>query len=137
MVARCRTKGLDVEQQDALAALSAECAGSSVGAVVAAQVIEHLPYPDLNALLRETSRVLIPGGIAILETVNPHNPQALKHFWLDPTHQHPLFPEVVLTLLRLSGFAEGYIWHPQGGDDPERNRADQPDYVIVATSPHP
>ena len=134
MVRRCQEKGLPVELGDGVATVSSASPGS-LGAVVAAQVIEHLPYAELVEFLRALRRTLAPGGIAILETVNPHAPQALKHFWVDPTHQHPLFPEVVLALLHLTGFAEAYIWFPLGSGDFERDHAEQPDYVIVGTVP--
>jgi SAM-dependent methyltransferase len=132
MVQRCRAKGLTrVEVGDGAGYLERLDAGS-VGAVFAAQVIEHLPYDDLLRFLRACHRALKPGGIVIMETVNPHAPQALKQFWIDPTHQHPLFPEIVLALCRLTGYASGYIWHPQGSGDPDRDRGQQPDYAVVA-----
>jgi SAM-dependent methyltransferase len=134
MVRHCQDKGLDVRDGDALAAVTDVAAGA-LGSIVAAQVIEHLPYAELTAFFRAARVALVPGGVVLLETVNPHHPQALKHFWIDPTHQHPLFPEVVLTLLRLSGFAQGYIWYPAGSGDPERDRVEQPDFSIVATTP--
>jgi SAM-dependent methyltransferase len=133
MVNRCLEKGLAVELGDGVAAVRHASPGS-LGAVVAAQVIEHLPYSELVAFLRALRTALAPGGITILETVNPHAPQALKQFWIDPTHQHPLFPEVVLALLQFSGFAEAYIWFPLGSGDFERDHGEQPDYVIVATT---
>jgi SAM-dependent methyltransferase len=132
MVQRCRAKGLTrVEVGDGAGYLERLDAGS-IGAVFAAQVIEHLPYDDLLRFLRACHRALKPGGIVIMETVNPHAPQALKQFWIDPTHQHPLFPEIVLALCRLTGYASGYIWHPQGSGDPDRDRGQQPDYAVVA-----
>jgi SAM-dependent methyltransferase len=133
MIEHCQAKGLQrVEVGDAVRYLEG-LADGSLGAVFAAQLIEHLPYPELLLLLRNVSAKLAPGGVAILETVNPHAPQALKHFWIDPTHEHPLFPETVLALCRLTGFSRAYVWHPQGTGDPGRDRAEQLDYAIVAT----
>ena len=68
----------------------------------------------------------------MVETVKPHAPQALKNFWIDPTHRHPLFPETVIALSGLTGFAGAYVWHPQGSGDPDRDRIQQPDYAVVA-----
>lgn len=136
MASHCAAKGLSVEAGDGILKLQNARPGS-LGAVVAAQVVEHLPYAHLLAFLHAVQAALKPGGITILETVNPHSPQAFKHFWVDPSHQHPLFPEVMLQLLRLSGFAEGYVWFPLGSGDPVRDHAEQPDYVIVATTAIP
>jgi SAM-dependent methyltransferase len=135
MVEHCLAKGLErVQVADGVGYLE-EAQPGSLGAVFAAQVIEHLPYPALLRLLRAARRALAPGGLVVLETVNPHAPQALKHFWIDPTHQHPLFPEVVVALCRLTGFAGAYVWHPQGGGDPDRDRIEQLDYAVVAEAP--
>jgi SAM-dependent methyltransferase len=135
MVEHCRDKGLErVQVADAVDYLEATEAGS-LGAVFAAQVIEHLPYPSLLRFLRASRRALAPSGLLVAETVNPHAPQALKHFWIDPTHQHPLFPEVMVALCRLTGFAAAFVWHPQGSGDPDRDRAEQLDYAVVAEAP--
>jgi SAM-dependent methyltransferase len=131
MIQRCREKGLDeVQVADAVEFLR-EAPRGSLGSIVALQVIEHLPYAVLLAFIDESLAVLRPGGRLIVETVNPHSPGALRAFWTDPTHQHPLYPEVVLSLCRLAGFDSGYIWHAQGTGDPVRDRAEQPDYTVV------
>jgi SAM-dependent methyltransferase len=131
MVDRARQHGLDVQESDAVTYLTA-LDDHVLGAIFAAQLIEHLAYDDLLQLFRVARDKLVPGGILVMETINPHAPQALKHFWIDPTHRHPLFPEVVLGLCRLIGFAEGYVWYPQGTGDPDRDRRSQMDYAIVA-----
>lgn len=131
MVARCLEKGLDVTQTNAVAALSDAVEGS-VGAVFAAQVIEHLPYPQLLGFLAAAKHALRDDGVLIVETVNPHSPQGLKHFWVDPTHQHPLFPETVLSLCYFSGYSEAFCWYPQGTGHPDADRLTQLDYAIVA-----
>jgi SAM-dependent methyltransferase len=134
MIKRARTRGFDVHQADAIAYLEG-LAVASLGAVFAAQMIEHLPYQTLVRFLRAARTALTPGGLLIMETVNPHAPQALKHFWIDPTHQHPLFPEVVVGFCQLTGFSKAYIWYPQGTGDPERDRQEQADYAVLAEAP--
>jgi 2-polyprenyl-3-methyl-5-hydroxy-6-metoxy-1,4-benzoquinol methylase len=134
MVERARGSGLEVEEADAVTYLDA-LPDQSVGAIFAAQVIEHLSYDDLLRFLRAARDKLSPGGILTMETVNPHAPQALKHFWIDPTHRNPLFPETVLALCRLTGFAQGYIWYPQGTGDLDRDRSQQLDYAVVTEAP--
>jgi SAM-dependent methyltransferase len=131
MVERCLAKGLEVTCGDAVRYLEGSDEGS-LGAVFAAQVIEHLPYTELLRFLRTVLAKLRPEGVVVMETVNPHSPQALKHFWIDPTHQHPLFPEIVLALCRLTGYGSGYIWYPGGSGDPQRDRVEQLDYAVVA-----
>ena len=97
--------GLDVVQGDLIEFLrSTEPAG--VGGVFAAQVAEHLPPPALEALLSEAHRVLKPGGLLLLETVNPRSVTGfLEVFNRDLTHQKPLHPETLSFLAAVAGFA--------------------------------
>jgi SAM-dependent methyltransferase len=131
MVTRARAKGLEVEQGDAVEYLE-NLPDRSLGAIFAAQVVEHLPYAQLIAFMRLAEQKLQPGGRLIVETVNPHAPGALKNFWLDLTHQHPIFPEVLLTLCRGIGFDSAYVFHPGASGDAEVDRQHAGDYAIVA-----
>jgi SAM-dependent methyltransferase len=131
MVARARAKGLEVEHGDAVEFLE-RLADGSQGAVFAAQVVEHLPYERLLGFLRQSFRVLVARGLLIAETVNPHSPSALKNFWFDPTHQHPVFPEVLLTLCRSIGFEHAYVFHPGATGDFDRDREQAGDYALIA-----
>jgi SAM-dependent methyltransferase len=132
MVARCREKGHEVELVDAATALNALPDGSLPGAF-AAQLVEHLSPTALTELIQLIGRKLAPGGVAVLETVNPHNPAALKAFWTDTTHHHPLFPEVLLALCRLAGFGSGNITFPSATDDFDHDIYANRDYAVVAT----
>jgi hypothetical protein len=136
MVARCKSKGHDVVLGDASSYLG-EQADASVPAAFAAQVIEHVPHAELNEMLTLLHAKLAPGGIAVLETVNPHSPAALKAFWTDTTHQHPLFPEVTLALCRLAGFDSGEVMFPGGSGDFERDIYASRDYAVVARKAPP
>jgi SAM-dependent methyltransferase len=133
MVARCREKGHQVELSTAGAHLE-RLPEASLGAVFSAQVLEHLPYADLRHFLQLARSRLRPGGIMVAETVNPHAPHALKTFWVDPTHQHPLFPEVLLVLCRLSGFASAYAYHPLGSGHVDDDRLRESEYAVVASA---
>ena len=130
MVAVARAKGHAVTEAD-LNQFMTDREPGSLGGVIASEVIEHLPYAELLRFLELAHSRLAPGGIAILETVNPHSLTAAKGFWLDPTHQHPLFPEVVLVLCRIMGFADGYVFHPTGVGDFELDRLSQAAYAAV------
>jgi glycosyltransferase involved in cell wall biosynthesis/2-polyprenyl-3-methyl-5-hydroxy-6-metoxy-1,4-benzoquinol methylase len=134
MVRRARDKGHKVENADALEYLR-DLEDGSVPAVFAAQLVEHLPSGLLVEFLQLARRKLAPGGTAILETVNPHMPAALKAFWVDPTHQHPLFPEVLLAHCRFAGFASGRVTFPGGTGEFEYDVYHCPDYAVVCTAP--
>ncbi|MBW3653722.1 MAG: methyltransferase domain-containing protein [Actinobacteria bacterium] len=131
MVARCREKGLDVELADAASYLRG-LDDDSVPAIFAAQVVEHLSASQLTELLSLIERKLVPGGLAILETVNGHNPAALKAFWTDTTHHHPLYPEVLLALCRLAGFESGEVRFPQETGDFNADVYANRDYAVYA-----
>jgi O-antigen chain-terminating methyltransferase len=133
MVERCREKGLDVVQSD-ISSWLAKQRDESIGAVVAAQVVEHLTYEELTELLRLIRAKLTKGGIAVLETVNPHALAPFKMFWLDLTHKVPIFPEVLVTLTRIEGFAAAYVLFPHGTGDYEHDRVTALEYAVVATS---
>ena len=105
---------------------------ASLGAIFSAQFIEHLPAGLLPELLEIARTKLLPDGVFIAETVNPHSPRALKAFWIDPTHQHPLFPETMLALCRLTGFEEGEIVFPLGSGDLETDLRLCGEYAVVA-----
>jgi len=104
MVAFARGEGLDVRQEDLLDALAATADGS-LGAITALQVVEHLPPPVLTRFLAGAARALRPGGLLILETINPASPAALRHYFADLTHAQPLVPETLELLARHAGFA--------------------------------
>jgi hypothetical protein len=57
----------------------------------------------------------VPGGLLIAEVPNAKNLRvASGTFWIDPTHQRPLFPELLLFLATEVGFkkSEGrYVNH--------------------------
>jgi O-antigen chain-terminating methyltransferase len=102
----CRLKGLDVTRGDLLAFLRAEPDGA-LGGVFAAQVAEHLPPAVLHEALREAHRVLWPGGLLVLETVNPRSVTGfLEVYNRDLTHERPLHPETLSFLAAACGFTD-------------------------------
>jgi SAM-dependent methyltransferase len=100
----CLENGLAFEHNDLLKFLEAR-ADQSVGAFTMFQVLEHLPFPVLMEVLRNIRRTLVPGGLLIAEVPNAKNLRvASGTFWIDPTHQRPLFPELLLFLATEIGF---------------------------------
>ncbi len=104
MVQLCRDRGLEAEAGDLFAVLAGLPEGS-LGGVVSFHVIEHLPAPALDRLVRLAYRALRPGGVLILETPNPLSVVvAARNFWLDPTHVRPVHPESLKLMYELAGF---------------------------------
>ena len=132
MVARCREKGHQVSQGNLLDALEAAPPGS-LGCIFTAQVIEHLDAEQLQRFMELSAQGLREGGQLIMETVNPHCAEALKAFWVDPTHRQPLFPETMLALCQLAGFRSAHVFCPLGEGDWEADRLVRGEYAIVAT----
>ena len=104
--AECRESGLLIEEKDLLDFLETR-PDQSVGAFTLFQVLEHLPFPVLVEVLRHIRRTLVPGGLLIAEVPNAKNLRvASGTFWIDPTHQRPLFPELLLFLATEVGFSK-------------------------------
>ena len=104
MVALCRQQGLAVEGHDAIAALR-HCADASLGMVSALHLVEHLPFDVLTELVRESQRVLRPGGFLLMETPNAENLLVgANDFYTDPTHQRPIPANLLRFLPEQQGF---------------------------------
>jgi SAM-dependent methyltransferase len=131
MAAGARAAGVEVEVADALDVLRST-PEAALGAITAMHVIEHLTAEQLDELLALARTRLRPGGRLIAETINPHAPHALKTFWVDPTHQHPVFPEVALIRAAAAGFGSAFVMHPRGERVIERDRFRQDAYALVA-----
>jgi O-antigen chain-terminating methyltransferase len=100
---RCRARGLDVIEIDALKYLRG-LPDNSLGAVTGFHIIEHLQIEVLVSLLDEIVRVLQPGGLVIFETPNPENVLVGSNFfYFDPTHRNPVPSLLVKFLLESRG----------------------------------
>ena len=65
-----------------------------------------MQFSDLQLLVQEALRVLKPAGLLILETPNPENiTVGTVNFYLDPTHQRPIPPQLLSFLPEYYGFA--------------------------------
>lgn len=104
MVRLARENDRPVERGDALEQLGAQPEGSW-DAISAFQFVEHLTPDALMRLLRDARRALRPGGVLVLETLNPATFMALKWFHFDPTHERLVFPQVLELMMETAGFA--------------------------------
>jgi O-antigen chain-terminating methyltransferase len=109
MVEVCRAKGLDVVETDALGGLESAADGS-LGGIFAAQVVEHLDPSYLMRLIDVAALKLRPGGVIVLETINPACWAAFFDSYIrDLTHVRPIHPETLQYLLRASGLRDVQI----------------------------
>jgi O-antigen chain-terminating methyltransferase len=136
MAAYARGEGLDVQHEDLFAALAAT-PDSSLGAITALQVVEHLPPAALLRFLTEALRALRPGGLLVAETINPATPAALRHYFADLTHSQPLVPDTLELLARQAGFGETEIrFMNEPEQHPDRRISEQLfaplDYALIA-----
>lgn len=105
MLQACREKNLNVETADAVTYMKGLTA-SSLCIVSAFHVAEHLPFEVLQQLVQQALRLLVPGGLLILESPNPENiTVGTSSFYLDPTHQRPIPPELLSFLPEHYGFS--------------------------------
>jgi len=103
-IALCQAGGLDAEKADLFAYLAALPDGS-LGGVVCCQVAEHLPPARLPEMIRLIHAKLRTGGLVAIETPNPECLAIFAtHFYIDPTHRHPIPPVLASFYLEEAGF---------------------------------
>lgn len=103
-IALCRSNGLDAEKADLFTYLSA-LPDASLGGIVCCQVVEHLPRPRVPEMIRLAHAKLRDGGLLAIETPNPECLAIFAtHFYLDPTHEHPIPPALANFYLEEAGF---------------------------------
>ena len=104
MLSECRKIGLDVETADAIKYLG-QLPNESQVVVSGFHLVEHIDFDDLLSLVDEALRVLVPGGLLILETPNPENlVVGSTSFYLDPTHVKPLPPSLLAFIPEYFGY---------------------------------
>ena len=152
MVNLARERELPVEQGDALEAI-ARAEPASLDVVTTFQFVEHLTEDQFHGLLHGVRRALKPGGVFVVETLNPNTLMAMKWFHLDLTHQHLIYPELLATMAENLGMTcvEWKGIHPVEAhrrlsvpeDSPHRDNAERlneflfgdQDYYLVARKP--
>jgi SAM-dependent methyltransferase len=109
MAEACRARGLDVTEADAVGYLSTLEDGS-LGGIFSAQVVEHLEPVYLLQFLELAFHKLRPGGLLVLETLNPACWVAFFDSYIrDITHVWPLHPETLKYLVVASGFSSARV----------------------------
>lgn len=141
MLQAAQAQGLNVRRVDAIQALQQQ-PDSSVSVVTAFHLVEHLPFDDLREMVVQALRVLVPGGLLILETPSPDNLRVAScSFYLDPTHIKPLPSELLNFLTQQTGFARSKVMGLQESGELRFKNALQledvlwgasPDYAVVA-----
>ena len=108
MVGSCRRLGLDAIQADALHFLRAR-PEESHGGIFAAHLVEHLERGEVVELVRLAWSRLRPGGVLVIETVNPMCLQTLATFSGDFTRGGPVPPPALKWLAESCGFGPAEI----------------------------
>jgi O-antigen chain-terminating methyltransferase len=141
MLAACRDRSLHVTMGDALAFLQ-QLPDASQAVVSGFHIVEHLPFDTCRQLVAESLRVLLPGGLLILETPNPENlVVGASSFYLDPTHRKPIPPALLAFAVEFAGFARSKVLRLQAASHLSRQGAlslldvlqsASADYAVVA-----
>ncbi|MFM2345139.1 MAG: hypothetical protein RLZZ210_1752 [Pseudomonadota bacterium] len=139
MLKFCRSINLNVIYSDAIEYLK-QCKDESYDIISGFHIAEHIPFDNLRLLVLEAKRILKKGGILILETPNPENISvATNSFYLDPTHNRPLPPDLLAFLPEYYGFNSSNIMRLNNFSDLSDNinikdviYGASPDYSIIA-----
>lgn len=105
-VAHCQHLGLQAQAQAALLALQA-CTDQSYALISGFGLAEALPFETLRQVVQESLRVLQPGGLLILQAVNPENlVVSSDQGFLDPTRRQPIPRALLVFVPEHAGFAQ-------------------------------
>lgn len=104
LVAVCSEKGLEAYVDEGKTYLEKQ-SEESIDAVFLAHVIEHLTLSEKIEFLKLCYEKLKKDGVLIIETPNTTSVYVMHNlYYLDPTHEKPLFPEALKHLAERAGF---------------------------------
>lgn len=82
----------------------------SLAAVTGFHIVEHIPFESLMEIFQDCYRSVARGGFVLFETPNPETLSVGAHtFYLDPSHQRPIPPQLLAFMLEYSGFESQII----------------------------
>jgi O-antigen chain-terminating methyltransferase len=117
MLAACQERGLKGQLGDALSTLKG-LPSESLALVSAFHLVEHLPFESAQNLVHEALRVLVPGGLLLLETPNSENlTVGTSSFYLDPSHLRPLPAALLEFVAEYAGFCRSKVLYLQEAAD--------------------
>jgi 2-polyprenyl-3-methyl-5-hydroxy-6-metoxy-1,4-benzoquinol methylase len=140
----CLSKGLDAEKADVFEYLNS-LPNSALGGAVCSQVVEHLKRERVPLLIRLLHEKLRPGALVAFETPNPECLAIFAtHFYVDPTHRHPIPASLLSFYLEEAGFGRLEVERLSEAIDSLPSLAELPeafrkqffgglDYVVFAT----
>jgi len=140
MLEACKELALNVINNDALLALK-KLPNESQVVVSGFHVAEHLPFEVLLDVVKESIRVLKPGGLLILETPNAENIYVgTLGFYTDPTHIRPIYNELLIFMMEYCGYNRNKILRLQEAPELHKRKITlsdvyggaSPDYAVIA-----
>lgn len=107
--AATRAKGLPVIHRNVFEYLAA-APTSGVDGIFCAHLVEHLPYPQVIELIRQSLRILRPGGRIVLATPDARTLFShLEMFYLHFGHVSFYHPRLLCFLLEHAGFTQAEL----------------------------
>ncbi len=143
MIKRAKDAGHEAHATDAYSYL-AKRKSSSLAAITGFHIVEHIPFESLMEIFNEAYRTIDHGGFALFETPNPESLTVGAHtFYLDPSHQRPIPPQLLAFMLEYCGFSTEILYlHPikdptikainKNVDDLMRSVYGYADYAVLA-----
>jgi O-antigen chain-terminating methyltransferase len=131
-----RQKGLDAICEDGIKYLESLRDNELFG-ITTFQVAEHLEFDTLKRFLHLAYKKIMPGGILIVETVNPSCIYSMQYFYLDPTHIRPYPPETLRFYSEWLGFVNIKIAYyiPVQREAPTDDTSNYMGYALIGYKP--
>lgn len=105
MVERAKSLGFKAYADDAESYLSKQNTNSLAG-ITGFHIVEHIPFESLMRIFTECYRTISREGIVLFETPNSRSLSVgANTFYLDPSHQRPIPPDLLAFMLEYVGFS--------------------------------